>query len=735
MVQAHDYEAIARGRHPRPYDILGGHPLPDGGWVVRAFVPRAADVKVERDGAIVPARWVHPDGVFEARFPDADRAFPYRLVVTTEAGESRRVEDPYRFAPTLSPAQMDAFHRGEDARAWQRLGPHRMTHEGADGVRFAVWAPNAERVSVTGDFNEWSGRAHGMRRLADGTWELFVPGVSEGSCYKYEIRTQHGGRRTVKADPFGFAMELRPNTASVVAAAVPGVTWGDTVWMSARASHQAANRPLSIYEVHLGSWRRRAEGRTTFLSYAELAEQLIPWAVDLGFTHLQLLPVTEHPFDGSWGYQTVGYFAPTSRYGRPADLAAFIDAAHRAGLGVLLDWVPGHFPRDAHGLGFFDGEHLYEPEDPRRGVHEGWGTFVWDFARPEARSLLLSSAMYWLENFHADGLRVDAVASMLYLDYGREEDEWVPNAEGGRENWSAVRFLKVLSREVRRAFPGALLIAEESTSWPGITASEEATRKSLGFDCKWNMGWMNDTLSFFRRDPLLRGKCLEKLTFGLTYAFEERYVLPLSHDEVVHGKASLLSKMPGEAPEQRFANLRLLFGWMWAHPGKKLLFMGGEIGQWTEWKHDAELDWHLLEHEPHRKLCDYVRELNRIYAAEPALHACDDSWDGFEWLRCDDEDRAVVSFERRDGAGRSLVAAANFSGVAWRRLRLPAPREGSYEVVLNSDDSRWGGDGSGSAAGALFHADAEPIGERAHSLECDVPALSMLWLASRGTDP
>jgi 1,4-alpha-glucan branching enzyme len=614
-------------------------------------------------------------------------------------------------------------------------------------VRFAVWAPNAERVSVVGGFNEWNGRVHGMRRLDGGVWEIFVPGAREGALYKFEIRTRHGGRRLVKADPYGFAMELRPSTASVVARP-GGAPWTDAAWMASRAAHQAADRPMAVYEAHLGSWRRppraagaaaaaAGDGEASFLTYRQLAAELVPYAREMGFTHLELLPVTEHPFDGSWGYQTLGCFAPTSRFGPPGELARLVDAAHGAELGVILDWVPGHFPRDAHGLGWFDGEHLYEPDDPRRGLHRDWGTFVYDFGKPEVRSFLMSSAFYWLEAFHVDGLRVDAVASMLYLDYGRGAGEWLPNAQGGRENWEAVDFLKALTDAVHEAFPGVLLIAEESTSWEGITAKPEASRRSLGFDRKWNMGWMNDTLSFFRGDPLVRGKHLERLTFGLTYAFAERFLLPLSHDEVVHGKASLLSKMPGKRPEERFANLRLLLGWMWAHPGKKLLFMGAEIGQWKEWDHDAELDWPLLAHAPHRRLRDYVRELNRIYREEPALHACDDSWDGFEWLDCSDAARSLVSFVRRGGDGGEVVVVANFAGVGWEGVRVPAPVAGEYRVLLDTDEPRWGGEGRharradvrAEEAGPEARAESGEESEPAAWLELDLAPLAALYLA------
>ncbi len=731
-----EYEAIARGRHPRPFDVLGCHPRAGGGHVVRAFAPRALSLAVERDGESRAAEWVHGDGVFEAAFPEAAAPFPYRLLVETDDGSRRTTDDPYRFGPTLDERALDAWHAGRELRAWERLGAHPVRHEGVDGVRFAVWAPNADRVAVIGSFNAWNGRTHGMRRLPRGVWEIFLPGVAAGALYKFEIRTRHGGRRSVKADPFAFAMELRPSTASVVTRRrARGEGWTDAAWCAERARRQAADAPMSIYEVHLGSWRRGAAGagaadaERPFLTYRELATLLPAYARDLGFTHLELLPVTEHPFDGSWGYQTVGCFAPTRRFGPPEDLRLLVDAAHRAGLGVILDWVPGHFPRDAHGLGFFDGSHLFEPADPRRGVHEGWGTLVYDFARPEVRSFLLSNALYWLERWHVDGLRVDAVASMLYLNYGRKEGEWVPNAEGGVENWDAAGFLRDLTAAVRREHPGCVLFAEESTSWEGVTHAPETGRKALGFHRKWNMGWMNDTLSFFRRDPLLRGREFRKLTFGLTYAFAERYLLPLSHDEVVHGKASLLSKMPGAAPEQRLAGLRLLLGWMWAHPGKKLLFMGAEIGQWAEWNHDAELDWSLLEHAPHRGVTEWVRALNALYAAEPALHAADDDWSGFEWLDFSDEARAVISFVRRAGKGhdaRDIVVCANFAGVPWKGVPVPVPAAGKWRVVLDGDDARFGGGTATKPRAVAASAGADGPAPR---IALDLPAQCVRFLA------
>ncbi|MBZ0268818.1 1,4-alpha-glucan branching protein GlgB, partial [bacterium] len=528
----------------------------------------------------------------------------------------------------------------------------------------------AQRVSLLGPFNAWSGRAHGMRPVGrSGVWELFLPGVGDGTLYKYEIRTKHGGRRIVKSDPFARAAELRPHTASVVAPS-RAFRWGDARWLSSREKRQGVHAPVSIYEVHVGSWRRAhpdagnaapadtADADANWLTWDELAESMVPWAKDAGFTHLELMPVTEHPFDGSWGYQTTGYFAPTARFGEPDGLKRFVNAAHRAGLGVLLDWVPAHFPRDAHGPAFFDGTHLFEHEDPLRRTHPDWETYVFDWSRGPVRSFLVSSALYWLRDFHFDGLRVDAVASMLYLDYSRNAGEWRPNPDGGRENWDAVAFLRTLNDAVHTCCPGAITAAEESTAWPGVTAP--TSRRGLGFDLKWNMGWMNDTLSFFRTEPRMRPAVLRKLTFSLTYAFSERYLLPLSHDEVVHGKASLVSKMPGTR-EERFANLRALYGLMWAHPGKKLLFMGAEFAPWTEWNHDGELEWGLLEHEGHKGMREWVAHLNEVYRKRPAFHGADDSWDGFRWVEIADPARCALAFLRLAKGRRPALVVANLS--------------------------------------------------------------------------
>jgi 1,4-alpha-glucan branching enzyme len=576
-----------------------------------------------------------------------------------------------------------------------------------------------------------------VRREEPGVWEIFVPNARPGSCYKFLVTTGLGRRQVLKADPLAFRSELRPQTGSVVAAPTAHV-WGDSEWMAGREKHHRPGRPMVIYEAHLGSWKRdhpapespgsspgaadQAPGE--WKTYRQLAEELVPYMCDLGYTHIELLPVTEHPFDGSWGYQTTGYFAPTSRFGTPDDFRAFVDAAHQAGIGIILDWVPAHFPRDAHGLAFFDGTSLYEHTDPRRRVHPDWHTFIFDYGRPEVVSFLISSACYWLEEFHLDGLRVDAVASMLYRDYSRHPQEWTPNVDGGREDLEAVAFVRRLNQTVHREYPGVLMIAEESTSWPGVTAAVE--EGGLGFDIKWNMGWMNDTLAYFRTDPLGRGANQDKLTFSLMYAFNERYLLPLSHDEVVHGKASLLSKMPGSR-EQRFANLRALFGYMAAHPGRQLLFMGGEIGQWKEWNHDRELDWDLLQHKEHRQFQDYVRELNAFYASRRELWEQDDTWDGFEWIDITDRDRSVVTFLRKARAAkRFLLVVANFTPVLWDNYRVGVPEAKAYRPMFNGDETRFGG--TGHRLPREIRVEAEPRHDREHSIVLDVPPLTVLFL-------
>ena len=603
-------------------------------------------------------------------------------------------EDPYPFPPTLTPDRLSAFKAGSETRLDRLLGAAAERRNGVDGVRFAVWAPNARAVGVTGSFNDWDARGHPMWPVGEtGVWELFVPGVEPGALYKYAVRPAVGASPDTacleKADPLGQRMEVRPRTATVVPW-VSGFEWTDEEWLRERHRRTAPDRPISVYEVHLGSWRRSDDG--TWLGYRQLAETLLPYVRDMGFTHVEILPLTEHPLDRSWGYQTVGYFALTSRYGEPDDFRHFVDEAHRMGIGVILDWAPAHFPLDAHGLWRFDGTATYEHEDPRRGAHPDWGTAIFDYGKPEVVSFLVSSARFWIEEYHLDGLRVDAVASMLYLDYSRAEGEWVPNERGGRENLEALAFLRGLTSAIRAACPGVLLCAEESTAWPGVTAPVEDG--GLGFDLKWNMGWMNDSLKVMATEPALRPTLHERITFSMLYAYSERYLLPISHDEVVHLKRSLASKMPGHESE-KLADVRLFLAYMWTHPGAKLLFMGGEIGQWEEWDEDGALQWELLDRAAHAALRDWVRDLNALYVSRPALHALDGSSEGFRWLDVENARRGVLSYVRLAGEGPGVVVVLNFSDDAIEGYRLPVPWAGRYEVLLDSEDPGYGGGGGG----------------------------------------
>ncbi len=720
----HDLVDLAQGRHKAPFDVLGPHPSGKDHWLLHVLRPDAKTLTVEFAGKSIPMQALPQQGLFVAKLPCRERPADYLLKVTCSAGGTETADDPYRFPPLLSDAELESLSRGEDLSLHERLGAHACEIEGVAGVRFAVWAPNGLRVSVIGSFNGWDERRHPMRpRGSSGIWEIFLPGVADGALYKYDILTRLGGRCTVKADPCGRAMELRPETASIVVGDSKWI-WKDKSWMRQRAERQAPDRPISIYEVHLGSWRRR---NGEWLSYLELADELVPYVKEMGFTHIELMPVTEHPFDGSWGYQTVGYFSPTARHGSPDDLRALIDAAHRAGLGVILDWVPAHFPRDGHGLGFFDGTHLYEHADPRRGLHRDWGTFIYNYGKSQVTAFLLSSALYWLGEFHIDGLRVDAVASMLYLDYSREPGDWLPNERGGRENLEAIAFLQQLNDEVHKQFPGVLTFAEESTAWPGVTAP--TAKDGLGFDYKWNMGWMNDTLSYHGMDPLLRGKHQNLVTFPLTYAFSEHFLLPLSHDEVVHGKASLLAKLPGER-EQAFANLRALYGWMITHPGKKLLFMGAEIGPWTEWNHESELEWGLLEHDPHKQVQAWLSALVKLYVKEPALHQIDDGWDGFQWIDCSDAQRSVVACIRRGKDVKSwIVIVANFTPVPWEQYRIGVPAASAYRVLLNGDAVEFGG--KGNKLPKLIKVKDKPAAAHDQSIVIDLPPMTVLFLKPR----
>jgi 1,4-alpha-glucan branching enzyme len=732
-VESEVVAALVEGRCRHPFDVLGIHPHGGGGWVVRVFIPWAQAVTLVRESGRTEMDRRGEEGFFVAVFPDADGVFPYRLSVQDPRGRRWLVEDPYRFTPTLDETRVHAFLRGEERRIHQVLGALPMDHQGVHGTRFAVWAPHARAVLLTGDMNGWDGRCHPMRpRGATGVWELFVPGVGVGTRYKYRILNARGEHHD-KADPCGRAVELRPATASEVWAE-DRYAWDDASWMEARASVDLDTEPMSVYEVHLGSWRvrpveeRAEEDAHGWLGYRELADQLLPYVKELGFTHLELLPVLEHPLDQSWGYQPLGFFAPTSRFGDPDDFRYLVDRAHQLGLGVLLDWVPGHFPTDGHGLVDFDGTPLYEHPDPLQAHHPDWGTLVFDYGKPAVRSFLVSSALHWLEDYHLDGLRVDAVASMLYLDYSRPEGMWRPNREGGRENLEAVELLKAVNDAVHQEVPGAIVVAEESTSWPRV--SHGTDRGGLGFDQKWNMGWMNDTLDAMAADPVHRRWKYDRFTFSILYAFTERFVLPLSHDEVVHGKGSLLGKMPG-SHDEKFANLRLLLSFQWAHPGKKLLFMGGELAQWDEWNVDGELDWALEGWEKHAGVQLLVGDLNRLYRSEAAFHRQDFRPEGFEWVDCHDAERTILAFLRWAPAWEDFVqVVGNFTPVHRDGYLLPVPFEGRYRVIFNSDAPEYGG--RGAIVPPVVESRPMKHKGRNHVVELPLPGLSMLFLKREG---
>ena len=723
---------LLRAENRDPFRLLGPHVVEDGEerrLVVRGFFPHASQAAIvlnDRSEAI-PARRIRPEGLFEADLP----IFPhlplapdvYRWRITEDGQATRDVYDTYAFPPQLSDFDLYLMGEGTHYQKYEKMGAHPVVVSGVAGVLFGVWAPNAMRVSVVGDFNQWDGRADPMRhRGASGVWELFVPGLAEGAVYKYEIRPMSGAFPLLKADPYGFRSELRPNTGSIVAR-LDHHQWNDSGWMDWRARNDWLSSPISIYEIHLGSWRRVMEEGDRWLTYGELADQLIPYLKGMGYTHVELLPVMEHPFDGSWGYQTLGYFAATSRFGKPEDFMAFVDRMHQAGIGVLLDWTPAHFPSDGHGLGEFDGTHLYEHADPRQGRHPDWGTLVFNYGRNEVQNFLISNALFWIDKYHIDGLRVDAVASMLYLDYSRKEGEWIPNEFGGRENLAAIALLKRLNEVVYARHPGVLTVAEESTSWPMV--SRPTYLGGLGFSLKWNMGWMNDTLSYFSVDPIYRKYHHNRMTFSMLYAFTENFVLPLSHDEVVHGKASLINKMPGDLWQQ-FANLRLFFGYLMGHPGKKLMFMGGEFGQRGEWNAHTSLEWHLLEYDTHRGLQSLAADLNAIYRNEPALHQVDFDWHGFEWVDCNDADASTLSFLRRakDPADFILVVA-NFTPVQREAYRVGVPEPGFYREIMNSDAAKYGGTNFGNLGGV--HAEAIPWNNKPFSILLRMPALAALY--------
>jgi 1,4-alpha-glucan branching enzyme len=720
-------EAIARGVGDDPFAVLGRHTTTLNGRpavVIRTMQPAASTVELVTDTGVIPMTRRRPEGLFEATVPLDGRdpqSFAYRFRIH-EGGGVRELMDAYQFGQVLTDFDLHLLSEGTHYRAWEKLGPHRITIGPVAGVHFAVWAPNAQRVSVIGDFNHWDGRVHVMRRLVtSGIWEIFIPDLTDGACYKFEIRTS-AGHLLQKADPYARRFEVPPNTASVVWSE-GGYQWRDHDWIRDRASFNGwHDRPKAIYEVHLGSWRRVPEEGSRYLTYRELAHSLVPYVREMGYTHIELMPVMEHPFSGSWGYQVIGFFAPTSRFGSPDDFRYFVDECHRQQIGVIVDWVPGHFPKDAHGLARFDGTALYEHDDPRKGEHQDWGTLIFNYGRSEVQTFLISNALFWLEEFHIDGLRVDAVASMLYLDYSRSEGQWIPNQYGGRENLEAVSFLQHMNTVTHGRVEGTITAAEESTAWPAV--SKPVYVGGLGFTYKWNMGWMHDMLQYLRQDPVHRRWYHGQITFSMLYAFTENFVLPFSHDEVVHGKGSMLDKMRGDV-WQKHANLRALYGYMYGHPGKKLMFMGCEFGQWREWNHDDSLDWHLLEEPMHRGMRRWVQDLNHTYQRERSLHEVDFEGSGFTWIDCNDNENSVISMIRRARDPQDFtVMLVNFTPVPRLAYRIGVPAWGWYRELLNSDGEMYGGSNMGNGGGVH----TEPIAAHGYdqSLSVIVPPLGFV---------
>ncbi len=736
-VRKEDIKRLVEARHWDPFSVLGPHvvSLRTGKAVaIRAILPDAAHafVLALTDGQERRTEMgrLHPAGIFEAVFPGREASFPYRIEIENDEGLCWQQEDPYAFDCVLSDFDIHLLGEGTHLELYRKLGSHLAVMGGVPGVSFAVWAPNAERVSVVGDFNHWDGRRHPMRNRGEcGIWEMFVPGLGEGEIYKYEIRSRDTGDLFLKADPHAFRYEHPPRTGSIVCD-IDGFSWGDDEWMTRRRTGNLLEEPIAVYEVHLGSWKRKEGESPGYLSYRELADDLVPYVREMGYTHIELLPITEHPFDGSWGYQSLGSFAPTSRHGPPHDFMAFVDRCHREGIGVLLDWVPAHFPKDAHGLATFDGTHLYEHADPRKREHRDWGTLIFNYGRREVANFLLSSALFWLEKYHIDGLRVDAVASMLYLDYSRNPGEWIPNEFGGNENLEAIAFLRRMNEIVHARYPGAMTVAEESTAWPAV--SRPVYLGGLGFTLKWNMGWMHDMLEFIKKSPIHRKFHFGTLTFALLYAFHENFVLPFSHDEVVHMKRSMLDKMPEADLWEKFANLRLLYAYMYGHPGKKLLFMGCEIGQWEEWNHDISLQWDLLQWDSHRGIQTFLRDLNGLYRECPPLHEVDFRPGGFEWIDFHDVDSSIVSFLRRGkDPADILVCVFNFTPVVREPYRIGVPAPGFYREVINSDTAKYGGSNVGNGQGV--QAEDVPWMGRPFSLSLSIPPLGALYLRPEET--
>ena len=726
-----ELNAFLSATHPDPFRILGPHRVGDD-LAIRIFRPDAQKVEILTNGDSVQpieAEKIHRDGFFCARIPGAARDLAYRVRLTAFNDNQWTTPDTYRYGPIMGEMDLYLFSEGQHWRLYDKFGAHLRTIDGDPGTYFAVWAPNAQRVSVVGDFDGWDGRVHPMRKLlGSGVWELFIPGVEEGTHYKFEIRT-HQGALLLKSDPFAFFNQHGRSTSSLVYN-LDRYKWSDADWMESRPKRDWPKSAISIYEVHLGSWRRRAEEGNRHLSYLELAETLVPYVVDLGYTHIELMPIAEHPFEGSWGYQVTNYYAPTSRFGNPDELRHFIDACHQAGVGVIVDWVPAHFPKDAHGLAEFDGTDLYEHMDPRQGEHQDWGTLIFNFGRNEVRNFLIANALFWLEKYHIDGLRVDAVASMLYLDYSRKEGQWIPNVYGGRENLDAIYFLKRFNEVCYEKHPGIMTIAEESTAWPSV--SRPTYLGGLGFGFKWNMGWMHDFLEYMSLDPIYRRFHHSNITFSLLYAFQEHFVLVLSHDEVVHGKRSLISKMPGDE-WQKFANLRMFYAWMYGQPGKKLLFMGGEFGQWHEWNHDQSLDWQLLDQPRHDGLRRLVQHLNHVYKNEAALWDQDDSYDGFEWIDFHDADNSVVAFMRKSRKGDVIAFVVNATPMVRYNYRLGVPHAGHYREIINTDGETYGGSNVGNLGGT--NSESVPWMGREQSILIHLPPLATVAFKWEKTAP
>lgn len=737
QVDLNSLAPVIHGYHENPHAVLGPHEMVDQGrrlWSVRAYLPQSEQAWLidPRGGTPQPMRRIHPAGFYEAICPaemhDGARGMNYQLRTVDQAGRQTTMHDPYAFPPLLSDYDLHLLGEGRHWQCYEKLGAHVRVVNDVKGINFAVWAPNAESVSVVGDFNGWDRRQHAMRKhIPSGLWELFIPGVEEGLLYKYSLK--NSGHVQEKCDPYGFAAEVPPKTANIVAN-LDHYEWNDQQWIKERADRaNALDAPMSIYEVHLGSWRKPDDqSQGEWMNYRDIAHQLVDYCKELGFTHLELMPVSEHPFTGSWGYQTVGYYAATSRYGTPEDFMYFVDHCHQNGIGVLIDWVPAHFPRDGHGLDRFDGTALYEHADPRQGEHPDWGTKIFNYGRNEVRNFLVSNALFWLDKYHIDGLRVDAVASMLYLDYSRNAGEWIPNEHGGRENLEAIHFIKEFNEQVHLQHPGVLTIAEESTAWGGV--SRPTYVGGLGFSLKWNMGWMNDTLQYFRHEPIHRQYHHDELTFSLIYAFHENFVLPFSHDEVVHGKGSMLDQMPGDL-WQRYANLRLLYAYQWTHPGKNLMFMGGEFAQWQEWNCNDQLQWDLLQWESHEGVQKLVGDLNRVYREEPSLHEVDFEAEGFEWIDSHNHADSILVYMRRGADPKDFVVVVlNFTPVVRTDYRIGVPEDGWYREILNTDSSYYAGSNVGNYPGV--EAEQHESHGRPYSLRLTIPPLAALVLKNDG---